>query len=137
MLKNPATMYLLPVTSSFLLDCNEVAFQFFPPMPPNLTLFMASFRNVGYQGLPTELFRGRNSDLRGLDLSQNHLLSITTSSLSGLENSLEFLNLSHNSLGRNFQPLLDIPEIHRLKEIKILDLSYNGIKLISVMFFIP
>ncbi|OWA53088.1 putative Chaoptin [Hypsibius exemplaris] len=133
--KNPATMFLLSEARPFLLDCDNVAFQFFPPMPFNVSIYLASYRKIGYQGLPTELFRGRNSDLRGLDLSSNHLLSITTSSLSGLETSLEFLNLSDNSLGRNFQPLLDIPEIHRLKALKVLDLSSNGIKLISEQFF--
>ncbi|GAV06642.1 hypothetical protein RvY_16598 [Ramazzottius varieornatus] len=121
-------------TTQYILNCDQVAFRFFPPFPTNVSFLLASFQRVGYQGLPTELFSNRNSTLRALDLSQNFLLSITTNSLAGLENTLEYLNLAHNSLGRNFQPVLDIPELLRLRVLRSLDLSSNGIKLFSPPF---
>ncbi|XP_055334952.1 chaoptin-like [Paramacrobiotus metropolitanus] len=124
-----------PLTA--VIHCDRVAFRFFPPLPLDVPLHLAVFRHTGYQSLPPELFTAgfRHAHLTALDLAHNALLSLPSHAFSGLEDSLLFLNLSNNNLGSSFQPQLDLPELKTLTNLQFLDLSGNGIKILSDGFF--
>lgn len=63
--------------------------------------------------------------MRKLDLSHNWLRRLTEKSLDGLTESLEELDLSHNLLGDQLNPIFSTSEFKRLPRLKILKLGSN------------
>jgi len=66
-----------------------------------------------------------------LDLSYNLIRRIPEKAFDGLRDSLNELRLANNLLGDNLNPIFSTAELHVLKNLRILDLSGNKIKLIE------
>ena len=66
------------------------------------------------------------------DLLHGHrVVLITERLLDGLEDTLEDVNLSHNLLGDQLNPIFSTSEFQNLKQLKRLDLSANDLKAID------
>lgn len=85
-----------------------------------------SQRNSGYNALPGDLL---NSDLnlRKLDLSDNSIHKLM-GRLLRVQTQLEELRLADNLLGDNLNPIFSSNEFHGMKQLKLLDLSRNGLR---------
>ena len=66
-----------------------------------------------------------------LDLSNNLIRRIPEKSFEGIKDSLTELRLANNLLGDSLNPIFSSSEFHPLKNLKILDISGNKIKLIE------
>lgn len=66
-----------------------------------------------------------------LDLSNNLIRRIPEKAFDGLKDSLNELRLANNLLGDNLNPIFSTAELHALKNLRLLDLSGNKIKLIE------
>lgn len=66
-----------------------------------------------------------------LDLSNNLIRRIPDKAFEGLKDSLNELRLANNLLGDNLNPIFSTAELHSLKNLRLLDLSGNKIKLIE------
>ncbi|XP_011687012.1 PREDICTED: insulin-like growth factor-binding protein complex acid labile subunit, partial [Wasmannia auropunctata] len=88
-----------------------------------------SQRNCGYQTLPENLI---NSDLnlRRLDLSSNSIYRLMDRMLQ-MQSELQELRLADNLLGENLNPIFSSNEFHGMIELKVLDLSRNGLRSIE------
>lgn len=88
-----------------------------------------SQRNCGHQILPENII---NSDLnlKRLDLSSNLIYRLMDRLLQ-MQNELRELRLADNLLGDNLNPIFSSNEFHDMKELRILDLSKNGIRSIE------
>lgn len=100
---------------------------------PFVAVSRYSQRNAGMHLLSTPLFMNLNGQiqLRSLDLQQNNLKKLISRLFEGVENSLEYLNLSHNLLGENLNPIFSTNEFLELKNLKSLDLAYNGLQILD------
>lgn len=85
-----------------------------------------SQRNSGYNALPEDLL---NSDLnlKKLDLSGNSIHRLMDRLLR-VQTRLEELRLADNLLGDNLNPIFSSNEFHGMKQLKLLDLSRNGLR---------
>lgn len=85
-----------------------------------------SQRNSGYNALPEDLL---NSDLnlKKLDLSGNSIHRLMDRLLR-VQTRLEELKLADNLLGDNLNPIFSSNEFHGMKQLKLLDLSRNGLR---------
>lgn len=66
-----------------------------------------------------------------MDLSNNLIRRIPEKAFVGLKDSLNELRLANNLLGDNLNPIFSTAELHSLKNLRLLDLSGNKIKLIE------
>lgn len=85
-----------------------------------------SQRNSGYQNLPEDLLNSGLS-LKKLDLSDNSIYKLMGRSLQA-QTQLEELRLADNFLGDNLNPIFSSNEFHGMKELRLLDLSRNGLR---------
>lgn len=69
--------------------------------------------------------------IEDLDLSNNLIRRIPDKAFEGLKDSLNELRLANNLLGDNLNPIFSTAELHSLKNLRLLDLSGNKIKLIE------
>ena len=118
------------------IDCDAV-----PVLPdhslvinPFVAISRYSQRHAGMHLLNSPLFANPNAgqiQLRSLDLSHNHLKKLISRLFEGVESNLEYLNLSHNLLGENLNPIFSTNEFLELKSLKSLDLAYNGLQMLD------
>ncbi|XP_076239113.1 uncharacterized protein LOC143182166 [Calliopsis andreniformis] len=92
-----------------------------------------SQRNSGYQTLPEDLLESGLS-LRKLDLSGNSIHKLMNRLLRA-QPRLEELRLADNLLGDSLNPIFSSNEFHGMKELKLLDLSRNGLRSIEEGIF--
>ncbi|XP_061930203.1 chaoptin isoform X4 [Apis cerana] len=85
-----------------------------------------SQRNSGYQNLPEDLLNS-GLNLKKLDLSDNSIYKLMGRSLQA-QTQLEELRLADNFLGDNLNPIFSSNEFHGMKELRLLDLSRNGLR---------
>lgn len=64
-------------------------------------------------------------------MSNNLIRRIPEKAFDGLKDSLNELRLANNLLGDNLNPIFSTAELHALKNLRLLDLSGNKIKLIE------
>jgi len=88
-----------------------------------------SQRNCGHQILPENIINS-NLNLKRLDLSSNSIYRLMDRLLQ-MQNELRELRLADNLLGDNLNPIFSSNEFHDMKELRILDLSRNGIRSIE------
>ncbi|XP_026672039.1 protein artichoke isoform X2 [Ceratina calcarata] len=88
-----------------------------------------SQRNSGYQSLPEDLLDSGLS-LRKLDLSGNSIHRLM-GRLLGAQDQLEELRLADNLLGDSLNPIFSSNEFHGMKQLRLLDLSRNGLRSIE------
>ncbi|XP_015430630.1 PREDICTED: chaoptin [Dufourea novaeangliae] len=92
-----------------------------------------SQRNSGYRELPQDLL-GSGLRLRKLDLSGNSIRKLMNRLLEE-QPRLEELRLADNLLGDSLNPIFSSNEFHGMKELKLLDLSGNGLRSIEEGIF--
>ncbi|XP_012138324.1 uncharacterized protein LOC100882867 isoform X1 [Megachile rotundata] len=88
-----------------------------------------SQRNSGYQNLPEDLLDSV-LNLRKLDLSGNSIHKLMGRALRAQTRLVE-LKLADNLLGDNLNPIFSSNEFHGMEELKLLDLSRNGLRSIE------
>lgn len=122
------------------IDCNEM------PILIDHNLFINPFiaiskysqSNAGLHLLNAPLFTNLNGQLQlsTLDLSNNSLKKLISRVFDGIEMNLEFLNLSHNLLGQNLNPIFSTNEFLELKNLKSLNLAFNKLRILDSNLFI-
>jgi len=124
---------LISNDNSTEINCDQVSF--FGPFPsfPNFkeTIVSYSQRNAGLQSLDSRSFIADNVKLKKLDLSGNLLRRLKERIFDGIESSLIELNLGHNFLGDQLNPLFSTNEFWSLQSLKYLDLGYNQLQAID------
>uniref|UniRef100_A0A147BJ45 LRRCT domain-containing protein n=1 Tax=Ixodes ricinus TaxID=34613 RepID=A0A147BJ45_IXORI len=123
----PCSCYLVgPPDNGTGINCDRVAFQGnFPLLPYRQRIHRFSQRHAGVQDLEAQLFTASGIPLRVLDLSHNRVRRLTDRMLEGVHNTLEELHLGFNLLGDQLSPVFASNELRRLRELRLLDLSYN------------
>ncbi|KOC68948.1 Chaoptin [Habropoda laboriosa] len=89
-----------------------------------------SQRQSGYQNLPEDLLNSSKLNLRKLDLSGNSIHRLMDRLLQA-HTGLEELRLADNLLGDSLNPIFSSNEFHGMKQLKLLDLSRNGLRSIE------
>ncbi|XP_054003732.1 protein artichoke [Hylaeus anthracinus] len=92
-----------------------------------------SQRNSGYQTLPEDLLDS-GLNLRKLDLSGNSIYKLMNRLLAA-QPKLEELRLADNLLGDSLNPIFSSNEFHGMRELRLLDLSRNGLRSIEEGIF--
>lgn len=92
-----------------------------------------SQKNVGYKNLPDNLI-GLNLPLEKLDLSGNSINRLMDRILLS-QNRIEELRLANNLLGDNLNPIFSSNEFHEMTELRVLDISKNGLRSIEEGIF--
>lgn len=88
-----------------------------------------SQRSSGYKRLPEDLLNA-GLKLRKLDLSGNSIYKLMGRLLRA-QTELEELRLADNLLGDSLNPIFSSNEFHSMKQLKLLDLSRNGLRSIE------
>ncbi|XP_049287436.1 chaoptin-like [Anopheles funestus] len=88
--------------------------------------------NFSFDGVPQNIFNDLDS-LTTLDLSNNHIIDIPIGIFAELE-SLNFINLSHNSI---YHIEFGTFSMRKYDLIDQIDLSYNEIKQLNFLVFVP
>ncbi|XP_014468508.1 PREDICTED: chaoptin [Dinoponera quadriceps] len=88
-----------------------------------------SQRHCGHQTLPEDIVNSGLS-LRGLDLSSNSIHRLMDRLLQ-VQSQLRELRLADNLLGDSLNPIFSSNEFHGMSELRILDLSRNGLRSIE------
>merc|ERR1719270_3088567 len=114
------------------INCDNVVFGGdFPVLPLRYYIQEFSQKNVGWQLLPTQIFTASDIPLKIVDFSQNSMRRLAERLFDGMEDTLEEIYLSHIMLGDNLNPVFSTDEFKNLKDLRVLDLSYNGLSGIS------
>ncbi|EDW53445.1 GM12844 [Drosophila sechellia] len=114
------------------MDCDRVVFHGdAPQLPYGAPIVAYTQRHSGQQVLPAQTFGQLKLTIEELDLSYNLIRRIPEKAFDGLKDSLNELRLANNLLGDNLNPIFSTAELHVLKNLRILDLSGNKIKLIE------
>ena len=114
------------------INCDNVVFPGdFPVLPLRYYIQEFSQKNVGWQLLPTQIFTASDIPLKIVDFSHNSMRRLAERLFDGMEDTLEEIYLSHNMLGDNLNPVFSTDEFKNLKDLRVLDLSYNGLSGIS------
>ena len=113
-------------------NCDHVTFfGDFPTLPSSVYSF--SQRNSFIQSIEPQMFT--LVPLRRLDLSNNNLRRILDRTFDGIESTLLELDLSHNLLGDQLNPIYSCDELLHLKSLTSLDLSHNELKALDNNLF--
>ncbi|KAK8719617.1 hypothetical protein OTU49_013907 [Cherax quadricarinatus] len=111
------------------INCDNVAFPGdFPLLPFKMNIVEFTQRNAGIQALRGQLFTASDLPLRKVDFSRNAIRRLNKDVLEGLEDHLLELNLDHNLLGNNYNPIFSSSEIAKLTSLQTLNLAYNHIR---------
>ncbi|XP_034488669.1 protein artichoke [Drosophila innubila] len=114
------------------MDCDRVVFHGdAPQLPYGAPIVAYTQRYSGQQTLPAQTFGQLKLPIEELDLSNNLIRRIPEKAFVGLKDSLNELRLANNLLGDNLNPIFSTAELHSLKNLRLLDLSGNKIKLIE------
>ncbi|EDV94639.1 protein artichoke [Drosophila grimshawi] len=114
------------------MDCDHVVFHGdAPQLPYGAPIVVYTQRHSGQQTLPAQTFGQLKLPIEDLDMSNNLIRRIPEKAFDGLKDSLNELRLANNLLGDNLNPIFSTAELHTLKNLRLLDLSGNKIKLIE------
>ncbi|XP_030370397.1 protein artichoke [Scaptodrosophila lebanonensis] len=114
------------------MDCDRVVFHGdAPQLPYGAPIVAYTQRHSGQQVLPAQTFGQLKLPIEELDLSNNLIRRIPERAFDGLKDALTELRLANNLLGDNLNPIFSTAELHALKNLRLLDLSGNKIKLIE------
>ncbi|EDW58374.1 chaoptin [Drosophila virilis] len=114
------------------MDCDRVVFHGdAPQLPYGAPIVAYTQRHSGQQTLPAQTFGQLKLPIEELDLSNNLIRRIPEKAFDGLKDALNELRLANNLLGDNLNPIFSTAELHALKNLRLLDLSGNKIKLIE------
>lgn len=119
-----------------LVDCDRISFYGdFPVLPHRYRIHGYRQQHAGIQTLESLLFTASAIPLKSVDFSHNLLRRLTERMFDGVQNTLEEIHLGHNKLGDQLNPIFSTSELRQLKNLKILDLSFNQLKLIDSRVF--
>ncbi len=107
------------------INCDGAVFAEFPLLPYRFYIQEFSQRNAGLQTLGAQLFTASDLPLLRADFSHNQIRRLTERLFDGVEDTIEVVELGHNLLGDNLNPLFSSGEFQNLKRLRVLDLSYN------------
>ena len=113
------------------INCDGVAFADFPVLPYRFYIQEFSQQSAGLQTLGAQLFTASDLPLTKVDFSNNQLRRLTERLFDGVEDTLEVIELGHNLLGDNLDPVFTSGEFKNLKFLRQLDLSYNQLSVIE------
>ncbi|EDW84335.1 uncharacterized protein Dwil_GK13202 [Drosophila willistoni] len=114
------------------MDCDRVVFHGdAPQLPYGAPIVAYTQRYSGQQVLPAQTFGQLKLPIEELDLSNNLIRRIPEKAFDSLKDVLNELRLANNLLGDNLNPIFSTAELHSLKNLRLLDLSGNKIKLIE------
>ncbi|EDW16908.2 protein artichoke [Drosophila mojavensis] len=114
------------------MDCDRVVFHSdAPQLPYGAPIVAYTQRHSGQQTMPAQTFGQLKLPIEELDMSNNLIRRIPEKAFDGLKDSLNELRLANNLLGDNLNPIFSTAELHALKNLRLLDLSGNKIKLIE------
>lgn len=107
---------------------------------PFISISKYTQQSAGLHQLSGQLFATTTNDndqiqLNSLDLSNNNLKKLARL-LDGVESNLEFLNLSHNLLGDNLNPIFSSSGFTKLHSLKSLNLAFNNLRNLDSNLFI-
>ena len=108
-----------------IIDCDGAVFAEFPLLPYRFYIQEFSQRDAGLQTLGAQLFTASDLPLTRVDFSRNNIRRLTERLFDGVEDTLETIELGHNLLGDNLNPVFSSGEFQNLKFLRALDLSYN------------
>ena len=131
-----AASYPLVSNGSIAVICDGVAFfGDFPSLPYKARIHTFSQRNSFIQGLEPQLFTASAIPLIRIDFSRNRLRRLMERIFDGVESSLIELDLSHNLLGDQLNPIFSSNEFLHLRNLRSLDLSHNELRALDNNLF--
>ena len=107
------------------INCDGAVFAEFPLLPYRFYIQEFSQKHAGIQTLGAQLFTASDLPLVRVDFSHNQVRRLTERLFDGVEDTLEVIELGHNLLGDNLNPVFSSGEFQNLKFLRVLDLSYN------------
>jgi hypothetical protein len=121
--------YPLVSNGSIAIICDGVSFfGDFPSLPFKARIHTFSQRNSFIQGLEPQLFTASGIPLIRVDFSRNRLRRLMERIFDGVESSLMELDLSHNLLGDQLNPIFSSNEFLHLRNLRSLDVSHNELR---------
>lgn len=113
------------------INCDGAVFVEFPLLPYRFYIQEFSQRDSGLQTLGAQLFTASDLPLTRIDFGNNKLRRLSERLFDGIEDTLEEIDLGHNLLGDNLNPVFSTGELKNLKFLRHLDLSYNMLNVIE------
>ena len=107
------------------INCDGAVFAEFPVLPYRFYIQEFSQRDAGIQTLGAQLFTASDLPLVRVDFSHNQIRRLTERLFDGVEDTIEVIELGHNLLGDNLNPVFSSGEFQHLQFLRMLDLSYN------------
>lgn len=107
------------------INCDGSVFVEFPLLPYRFYIQEFSQRHAGIQTLGAQLFTASDLPLVRVDFSYNQIRRLTERLFDGVEDTIEVIQLGHNLLGDNLNPVFSSGEFQNLEFLRVLDLSYN------------
>ena len=107
------------------MNCDGAVFSEFPVLPHRFYIQEFSQRDAGLQTLGAQLFTASDLPLTTVDFSRNRVRRLTERLFDGVEDTLEEVNLAHNLLGDNLNPVFASGEFRNLGALRSLDLGHN------------
>lgn len=118
------------------IDCDNVVFyRDLPVLPYRSNINSFSSRGSGIQDLSTLLFTASDIPLKKIDFSDNLVRRLAKRMFDGVEDTLEELYFAKNLLGDHLEATFETEELRKLRNLRILDLSSNGLKIIGEDIF--
>ncbi|KAK0182220.1 hypothetical protein PV327_000381 [Microctonus hyperodae] len=125
---------LLDYSRSIRMNCDRVIFtRESLELLRNQPIISITRRNSGYQKLPEDLLNS-GLQLEKLDLTGNSINRLMDRYLS-IQINLKELRLGNNLLGDNLNPIFSSNEFRDMEQLRLLDISNNGIKSIEEGIF--
>ncbi|XP_055631978.1 chaoptin [Toxorhynchites rutilus septentrionalis] len=113
-------------------DCERTALS--GGFPSGLPIISFSHRNSGHHLIPD--LSMLSASIRRLDFSNNGIRTIPEKSFSVIGEYVSELRLANNLLGDNLNPIFSTTELQALKNVKILDISFNQIMALDEGIFL-
>lgn len=124
------------VANGTAIICDHVSFfGDFPSLPFRGKIHTFSQRYSWVQGLEPQLFTASAIPLVRVDFSHNRLRRLMERVWDGVEGSLRELDLSHNLLGDQLNPIFSTNEFLHLKNLVSLNLGHNGLRALDNNLF--
>ncbi|XP_058811617.1 protein artichoke isoform X2 [Topomyia yanbarensis] len=113
-------------------DCERTALT--SGIPANLPIISFSHRSSGLTSIPDLSLL--SASVRRLDFSNNGIRSLPDKSFSAIGEYVTELRLANNLLGDNLNPIFSTSELQTLKNVKLLDMSYNQLMALDEGIFV-